>query len=210
MNARQHRGFSLLELMVTLVVGGVVLSVGVPSFIEFRDNNTMITQANDLVTGLYLARAEAVKRQVPITFCASADATTPTPTPTCGLGAQNGYIVFVDDADPLVAAGTDGNAIVDDGEVILMQHAAPGGSLDLFSDSSYVAFGINGFVVAQAPGQAQRSATNLLLCDDRGNRDAGGRSSARVVTISPTGRAQIMQDQLNVEAAVAVTGGDCP
>jgi type IV fimbrial biogenesis protein FimT len=208
MNAGQHRGFSLLELMVTLVVGGIVLGVGVPSFIEFRDNNTMIAQANDLVTGLYLARAEAVKRQVPITLCASADAMTP--SPTCGLGADNGYIVFVDDADPLVDAGTDGNAVVDDGELILMQHSAPGGSIDLFADSSYVAFGISGFIVAQAPGQAQRSATNLLLCDDRGNRDAGGRSSARVVTISPTGRAQIMQSQLDVETAAAVTGGDCP
>jgi prepilin-type N-terminal cleavage/methylation domain-containing protein len=208
MNAGQHRGFSLLELMVTLVVGGIVLGVGVPSFLQFQRNNAMIAQANDLVTGLYLARAEAVKRQVPITFCASADATTP--APTCGLGGETGYIVFVDDADPLVVAGTDGNAVVDDGELILMQHAAPGGTIDLFADSSYVAFGIKGFVVAQAPGQAQRSATNLLFCDDRGNQDTGGRSSARVVTISPTGRAQVMQNQLDVEAAVAVTGGDCP
>lgn len=208
MNAGQHRGFSLLELMVTLLVGGIVLGMGVPSFIEFQRNNAMITQANDLVTGLYLARAESVKRQVPITFCASANATTA--TPTCGFGPEIGYIVFVDDANPLVVAGTDGNAVVDDGEVILMQHAPPGGAIEISADSSYVSFGSNGFIVGQAPGQVLRSATSVLFCDDRGNRDTGGRSSARVVNISPTGRAQIMLNQADVIAAVTVTGGACP
>jgi prepilin-type N-terminal cleavage/methylation domain-containing protein len=208
MNAGQHRGFSLLELMVTLLVGGVVLGIGVPSFMEFQRNNAMITQANDLVTGLYLARAESVKRQVPITFCASANATTA--APACGLGAEIGYIVFVDDADPLVTAGTDGNAVVDAGEVILMQHAAPGGAIEIFTDSPYVTFGNNGFVTPQAPGQPLRSATSVLFCDDRGNRDTGGRSSARVVNISPTGRAQIMQDQADVITAAAISGGTCP
>jgi len=208
MNAGKHRGFSLLELMVTLLVGGVVLGIGVPSFMEFQRNNAMITQANDLVTGLYLARAESVKRQVPITFCASANSTTA--NPTCGLGPEVGYIVFVDDIDPLIVAGTDGNAVVDAGEQILMQHAPPGGAIEIFADSTYVSFGNNGFIVAQAPGQPQRSATNVLFCDDRGNQDTGGRSSARVVNISPTGRAQIMQDQADIIAAVAVTGGTCP
>ena len=208
MNAGQHRGFSLLELMVTLLVGGIVLGIGVPSFMEFQRNNAMITQANDLVSGLYLARTEAVKRQVPITFCASANATTA--APTCDLGAETGYIVFVDDADPLVVAGTDGNAIVDAGELILMQHAAPGGTIEISADSPYVSFGSSGFVIAQAPGQPLRSATSMLFCDDRGNQDTGGRSAARVVSISPTGRAQIMLDQTDVITAVGVTGGTCP
>ncbi len=208
MNAGKHRGFSLLELMVTLLVSGIVLGIGVPSFIQFQRNNAMVTQANDLITGLYLARSEAVKRQVPVTFCASANATAA--APTCGLGEETGYIVFVDDSDPLVVSGTDGNAVVDAGELILLQHPAPGGTIDIFGDSGYIAFGINGFVVPQAPGQPQRSGTSVLFCDDRGNQDVGGRSSARVVTISPTGRAQTMQDQVDVATAVTITGGVCP
>jgi len=47
MNAGQHRGFSLLELMVTVLVGGIVLGIGVPSFMEFQRNNAMTTQANE-------------------------------------------------------------------------------------------------------------------------------------------------------------------
>jgi len=208
MNARQHRGFSLLELMVTVLVGGIVLGIGVPSFMEFQRNNAMTTQANDLITGLHLARAEAVKRQAPITLCASPNATTV--APTCALGANVGYIVFVDDADPLVIAGTDGNAIVDDGELILLQHAPPGGTINITGDSPYISFGSNGFVVPQAPGQPLRSATSVLFCDDRGNQDSGGRSSARAVNISPTGRAEVMRDQVDIAAAAALTGGVCP
>jgi type IV fimbrial biogenesis protein FimT len=208
MNARQHRGFSLLELMVTVLVGGIVLGIGVPSFMEFQRNNAMTTHANDLITGLHLARAEAVKRQVPITFCVSQNATTV--APTCGLGAAAGYIVFVDDADPLAIAGTDGNAVVDAGELILLQHIPPGGTAELSANSSYIAFGSDGFVVPQAPGQALRSATTVLFCDDRGNQDTGGRSAARAVTISPTGHAQVMRDQVNIAAAATLTGGICP
>ncbi|MGI9258943.1 MAG: GspH/FimT family pseudopilin [Gammaproteobacteria bacterium] len=208
MNARQHRGLSLLELMVTLLVGGIVLGVGVPNFMEFRDNNAMITQANDLVTGIHLARAEAVKRQQPVTVCMSANPQDI--VPACGPGPEVGYIVFVDDINPLVIAGTDGNAVFDDGETLLMQHASPGGTIDFVGDSDYLSFAGDGFVVPQATGQGLPSATTLLFCDRRGNSDTGGRSSARVVTISPTGRPQIMQNQIDVANAAATTGAICP
>lgn len=210
MNAGQHRGLSLLELMVTLLVGGIVLGVGIPSFIEFRDNNAMITQANDLITGIYLARSESIKRQQPVTVCASANPEDL--VPACGLGpeTETGYIVFVDDIDPLVASATDGNAVFDPGETLLMQHPAPGGRISFIGNSTYVAFGVNGFVVPQARGQALPSATTLLFCDYRGNRDTGGRSSARVVTISRTGRPQTLQSQIDVANAAATTGAICP
>jgi len=208
MNRKQHNGFSLLELMVTLLVMGIVLGFGVPNFMEFQRNNAMTAVANDLISGIYIARTEAVKRQVPVTLCASANATTL--APTCGVGPTTGYIVFVDAANPAVPAGTDANAVVDVGELVLLQHAAPGGTVAISSDSIYLTYAPNGFVLPQAVGQPQLSLTSLLVCDDRGNRDSGGTSVARVVNVAPTGRAQIMRSMADVAIAAAVTGGVCP
>jgi type IV fimbrial biogenesis protein FimT len=72
MNGTQQQGFSLLELMVTLLVVGIVLGFGVPNFMEFQRNAAVTAAANDLVSAIYLARTEAVKRQVPVTLCARA------------------------------------------------------------------------------------------------------------------------------------------
>jgi type IV fimbrial biogenesis protein FimT len=208
MDIRTQRGFNLLELMVTVLVVGIVLGFGVPNFMQFQRNNAMTSISNDLVSGIYLARTEAVKRQVPVTMCASANATDP--APTCGVGPNTGFIVFVDDANPAVVAATDGNAVVDAGELVLLQHAPPAGTITISSDSTYLAYGPNGFVVPTAPGQAQPSLSTMLVCDDRGNVDVGGTSAARAINIAPTGRAQIMRAIGDVAIAVAVTGGVCP
>jgi hypothetical protein len=50
----------------------------------------------------------------------------------------------------------------------------------------------------------------MLYCDERGNKDTGGRSAARVVNVAATGRAQVMRAQADVVAAVVTTGGVCP
>jgi type IV fimbrial biogenesis protein FimT len=207
MNTESDRGFTLLELMVTVMIVGILLTIGVPNFMEFQRNNAMTAAANDLISAVLLARTEAVKRQAPITLCASADATTP--APTCGVGANTGYIVFVDAVNPLVPAPTDGNAVVDGGETVLLQHAAPTGTMTVASDSTYITFAPTGWS-QQAAGQLQPSLASVLFCDDRGNRDAGGTSSARVVVVAPTGRPQIMRSMDDVTAAVAITGGACP
>jgi type IV fimbrial biogenesis protein FimT len=80
MNTRQQRGFTLWELLMTLLVAGILLGIGVPNVMEFQRNGAMSSAANDLVTGVLLARTEAVKRQVPVTLCLSADPDAVTPT----------------------------------------------------------------------------------------------------------------------------------
>ena len=210
MKQRSQHGFTLWELLTTLLVAGVLFGIGIPNLMEFQRNNAMISAANEMVTGLYLARTEAVKRQVPITLCGSADPLIA--APVCGAGGNGGFIVFVDENNNgFLGDATDGNALVDAGEVVLLQRPAPGGTINLFGNGGqYAAYATTGFLVPTAQGQALPSTTSLLFCDERGNRDAGGRSSARVVTIAPTGRAQVMRDQLDVANAVAATGGICP
>jgi type IV fimbrial biogenesis protein FimT len=209
MKTKTQNGFSLLELMVAVSVAGIVLGFGVPSFMEFQRNNALISAANEMVSGLYLARTEAVKRQVPVTLCSSPDPLVA--VPACGVGGNGGFIVFVDENNNgVLGDATDGNAIVDANEVVLLQRAAPGGTINLSGNGGqYMAYGTNGYLTPTAVGQGQPSTTVILYCDERGNKDTGGRSSARVINVAPTGRAQVMQAQADVVTAVAATGGIC-
>jgi type IV fimbrial biogenesis protein FimT len=61
-DSRSNRGFTVLELMVTLAVAGVLVTVGIPGFTEIVRNNRVTAQTNELVSTLNLARTEAVKR----------------------------------------------------------------------------------------------------------------------------------------------------
>ena len=56
------RGFTLLELLVTLSIAAILLAVGVPSYITFIDNNRVTSQANDMLYSVNMARSEAIKR----------------------------------------------------------------------------------------------------------------------------------------------------
>ena len=58
----REMGFTLIELMITLVVAAIILSVAAPSFVRVIDNNRITTATNDFSASLALAKTEAVKR----------------------------------------------------------------------------------------------------------------------------------------------------
>jgi len=93
-----HTGFTLIELMITLVVASIVLTVAVPSFSTFFLKNRMSSQANDLITSLTLARSEAIKRGTSIKVCSSADQA------SCGGTWSDGWIVITADDTELIRA----------------------------------------------------------------------------------------------------------
>ncbi len=57
-----HRGFTLVELMITLAVLVVLLAVAVPSMQEFTANNQLAATRSNFAAALSLARTEAAKR----------------------------------------------------------------------------------------------------------------------------------------------------
>jgi len=64
---RTQRGFTLIEMMVTVTIIAVMLGVGVPSFRNFIAGQKVKSASHDLMTALVLARSEAIKRNADVT-----------------------------------------------------------------------------------------------------------------------------------------------
>lgn len=87
-----NTGYTLLELMVTITIAGILMGVAVPSFTSIIDSNRLTTYANDLVTALNYARSEAIKRNLRVSLCKSTNGVSCT---TINNWAQ-GWIIFTD------------------------------------------------------------------------------------------------------------------
>lgn len=222
----QQRGFTLWELLMTLLVAGILLGLGVPNVMEFQRSGVMTAAANDLVTGLLQARTEAVKRQVPVTFCLSDDpaADPPACVREAVSNSTRGFIIWADENGDLDALGnpdlsdtTDGDAIVGVGETVLFRGAAldPNARLRLSANCGHVVFGPNGWAqpVAGQCATTWNAGTQqvFVFCDDRGNRLAAGRlGAARAIRVEGTGRGTVLQEQAQIAPAVTLTGATCP
>ena len=62
--ARASRGFTLIELMVTISIASVLLFLAVPSFVAYKRNSELTAATNTFVASLNAARGEAMKRGV--------------------------------------------------------------------------------------------------------------------------------------------------
>ena len=205
MKARQT-GFTLIELMITIVLVAILLGIGAPSFAEFTRNARMSSAANDLLTAMHAARTEAIKRRVPVTVCASENPTAA--APTCAAdGTFNGWILFVDDdGDPDNVSGDEGNGTFEpaSGEVLLRTSGRAQDDLTVQPSTVYVQFGANGF--QRRAAEAAPADVTIRICDSRGNRAIGSSgSAARLLEISQTGRPQVSRE---VEAIKDL--GGCP
>ncbi|QEE24448.1 prepilin-type N-terminal cleavage/methylation domain-containing protein [Rhodanobacter glycinis] len=67
----RQRGFTLVELMITLAVAVILTAIAVPSFRNLTLSNRLTTTANDIVGALNVARMEAVKRNASVQFCSN-------------------------------------------------------------------------------------------------------------------------------------------
>src|SRR5690606_41827564 len=98
-----RRVFTFFELPTAIAVPGILLGAGIPSFREFHRNGAMASAANGMISAVLLARAEAVKRQVPVTFCLSASFDADPPKCDASEVANStemGFIVWVDESGP--------------------------------------------------------------------------------------------------------------
>lgn len=64
----RNSGFSLIELMVTIVIAAILASIAMPSFTAIIQNQRIRSASSDLYSSLIRARSEAIKRNVNITL----------------------------------------------------------------------------------------------------------------------------------------------
>ncbi len=165
---RREGGFTLIELMVTIGIVAIVLSVGVPSYRGIVMDNRMATQANLFATSIKLARSNAVKFQRNATVCSSANFDAAVPTCSSNKDWSAGWIVWVDkDRD----AGTDANEII---SVFGPVHT----SAELKSGTA------NRFTY-DGRGFATTALGDLTLCDGRSGE------MGRVIKVNATGRTNV-------------------
>ncbi len=55
-------GFTLMELIITILVMTILLGIGVPSYLQFKEDNTLLGAAQALYADIQFARSEAIKR----------------------------------------------------------------------------------------------------------------------------------------------------
>jgi len=70
---RSARGFTLIELMVTVAVMAIVAAIAAPAMQGIVRANRLAATSTEVITALQLARTEAVRRNARVMVCASAD-----------------------------------------------------------------------------------------------------------------------------------------
>ncbi len=193
--AKQH-GFTLYELLITMIMIGIVLSIGVPSMSSFSKNSRITGTANDLHASFQVARSEAARSKSNITICASANSMDA--AAACGGTFDDGWIIFVDLNGDLARGGA--------GENILRAHPAIPVGLTIATNGGADYFGFAPSGLGRGDVGGVPAVSTARICDDRGNIVAAGDwSAARILVVTPIGRAVVLRDIAQIDAA-----GGCP
>jgi type IV fimbrial biogenesis protein FimT len=102
-------GFTLVELLITITIATILMSIGVPSYKYVTTSNRVSGEINALLGDMQFARYEAVKEGLTVQICPVAAFTPPaTPPTSCTATAtwSTGWIVLSN------AAATGGTSIV--------------------------------------------------------------------------------------------------
>jgi len=175
-------GFTLIELMVTISIAAILLSMAIPSFVSTIQSNNLTTHTNELISALNLARSEAIKRGVQVTLARKSDTATVW---------EAGWDVFVDkdgdesfaDADPANPCETNADDSPAEDCLLKTYDALPDGyTIRTSDDTDY-----QNYAVYLPTGFAKIAAEEIFrLCDSSGDE-----TKSRAIHINTLGRVRV-------------------
>ena len=163
MLARDY-GFSLLELLLTIAIAALILTLALPSFGTLAARSAQRVELDALFHAVHLARKASIMRKQVVSICPSMDGTACNP----GRDWSRGFLVFEnrDRDDP---------PQIDTGEILLHRHRATG--------SVRITANRRGFTLRATFLRATNGT--LVVCD------RADRISPRALVISYTGRPRV-------------------
>jgi len=170
------RGFTLIELIVTLAVAAILVTAAVPALRTFVQNSRITTQTNDVLGDINFARSEAIRRGQNVEVCTSTNGT------SCnGAGVwTTGRLIWTD---------ADNNGSLDATEALRYREAVSGSTNALIvaagGATDPIIFNRTGMVAVCSPIAATDACFRFSVCDDR------GASYGRNVSINRIGQARV-------------------
>lgn len=167
-----YRGFTLIELVVTIVIAGILIAIAVPNMRMFVEKNRVKLAVGELATGLSYARSEATKRRFPVTVCARASDS------SCSGGGTSwngGWLMFTD---------VDGNGayeLANENEILRVMNSLP---LNVTLESKD--FTTPTYLQFSAAGELNVNG-RFKIC----NSEPGYENIARAIDVSAAGRASV-------------------
>lgn len=158
------RGFTLLELLMTVALAAIILTLGLPSFEKTLARNRQHVEINALFHAIHRARKESIRRHQVMSLCPSIDQQT-----CAGSGDwSSGWILFNN-------ADRDSPPEVDAGEAIVSRH--------LVDPSVRITANRRGFTLRATFLRATNGT--VVVCD------RAARIAPRALVVSYTGRPRV-------------------
>ncbi|WP_279627132.1 GspH/FimT family pseudopilin [Xanthomonas populi] len=175
MAVRREPGFTLLELMVTVAVVGILAAIAYPSFRGVIQSNQVATASNEMLASLSFGRSEAIRTNAGAGMCPSSSGT------TCGGSWENGWLVWRDE---------NANGVMDGAEPVIRYGQGKGAIVFKGNPMERFTFDRRGRVVGTGAGGAVPTGPQTLLLQPV-NCKSGDVGMARTLTISVTGQVRI-------------------
>ena len=158
----KQSGVSLVELLVSMLVLAVLITLSAPDMRTLIVNNRVDNAASELFSSLMLARSEAVKRQRTVSLCSTVDQSSCDETRS---GWHHGWLIFTDAA---------GDGLLNASDQLIRRVTVPSDIVSIFWNNG------DGLQF-NSRGQSARAGTFQICADEEGG-------DAKAIIVSMAGR----------------------